>query len=704
LLDALTGVPDQLRAVTDAAAETGDMAQGAIELSEAEMKRVMASKELVAALEVQIDAEQRLLAAQMESEEATRLVEAALEREAALREAGVIAIDSQREQIEGLVNSLQDLIEARAEDARQQAAARDVADLREEVEQQKRLVAVLGQGEQASKAVQREIARENAIREALADTTAEYSEEVRNLINELFDLAEITEEANREAAKLPAVYEAAARGIQDALADGFSNIFEEGIDGFEDMANSVLDIFKDLASNIAAVLVAEALGIPELLQRLQSGQGLTGTQKLVGAAGIGAVLGGAVGGGGAGAQIGGGIGGAAGFAIGGPIGGAVGAAIGGAVGGLFGGNDEAEKAQKDFRRTIDKYIDAMRAPTIGDPAEDLRNTLLDLVAGFEEAFDETIIITQERADRFNRSIGRRFDLPALEDTDTSGSLEDFVRNLELAGSRLKSGSEEAREFARVLEAAQLSLQRLRIEQAKQTADFTADLESREAVLRGDTVGAVTARLVREQEKELEAARELADQGIITQNQLIRLAQVLDNELAAAIMNVGGTVGGVSAVVNDLQGFMDGLKLGATSILSPVQQLIEARRQFEEIRTRAEMGDVTAGQQLPQVAQQLLDISRQVNASGAGFVADFNEVQDAVSTTQAAFSTPEGREQQMIELQTSSVEKLEQIRVQQEESNRIAMESAVDITDHLNSVISTSLQLVEEIKKRGEVTR
>jgi len=219
---------------------------------------------------------------------------------------------------------------------------------------------------------------------------------------------------------------------------------------------------------------------------------------------------------------------------------------------------------------------------------------------------------------------------------------------------------------------------------------------------------VTARLVREQEKELKAAVELAEQGIITQDELSRLAQVLDNELAQAIMGVEGSVSQfakvAAQVVLDLQGFLDGLLLGSNSLLSPIQKLNEARSQFEAVRERAEAGDVDAARQLPQVAQQLLDISRQVNASGEGFVQDFNEVQDAVTGTQATFEGAATAETQMIELQQSSVANLEAIRLEAAEAARIAKEGTIDMTAHLRSVRNTMLTMVEELKRQNEVTR
>jgi len=697
LMFAITDVPPAIRAVNDAAEDTAGTAGGAIELSEAELKLAKASQELVAALEIQIDAEKRLLAAQIEGAQALSMVEAQLEREAALREAAAIAIDSQKDEVEELVNSLQDLFEARAEEARQAEAGRNVEALRQEVEEQKRLVAVLGQGEAASKRVQNEIARENALREALSNTTTEYKEEVTALINELFDLADASEEAGKVASKLTPLYENAARGIQSALAEGFGSVFEDGLTGFQDFAESILDIFTDLASEIAGAMAADALGLDDILSSLQSGEGLnlSGTQQIIVSAGLGAVGGGiiagATGGSTTGGQIGGAIGAGVGTAFGGPIGGFVGGAIGGFVGGLFGKSEE-EKAQEAFSETIDEYIEAMKRPSDQGSAviADLNKLAQDFADVFEiDDFDEIVRVQSGTA---------------VEDLN----VDNFLREMGQVGQAFERNEEKMAAFNQVMELAALTIEKLRKAQLEQTRDFQADLTSRELAAGGDAAGAISARLVREQQKELEAAVELEKQGIITSDELSRLAQVLDQELAQAIMGVEGSVAQFAAqareVVNDLQSFMDGLLLGSNSLLSPIQKLSEARSQFEAIRERAEAGDVDAARQLPQVAQQLLDISRQVNASGEGFVQDFNEVQDAVTGTQAEFEGVADTEQQMIALQQTNVANLEAIRAEAAEAARIAALGTIDITDHLNTVANRMRTMIEEIKRRNEVTR
>jgi len=293
---------------------------------------------------------------------------------------------------------------------------------------------------------------------------------------------------------------------------------------------------------------------------------------------------------------------------------------------------------------------------------------------------------------------------AVEDLN----VDNFLTEMAQVGQAFERNEEKMAAFNQVMELAALTIEKLRKAQLEQTRDFQADLASREAAVGGDEAGAISARLVREQQKELEAAVELEKQGIITSDELSRLAQVLDNELAQAIMGVEGSVAQFAAaareVVNDLQSFMNGLLLSGDSLLSPIQKLNEARSQFEAIRERAEAGDIEAARQLPAVAQQLLDISRSVNASGEGFVQDFNAVQDAVGETQAEFEGTANQEQQMIDLQQSSVANLEAIRAEAAEAARIAALGNIDISDHLNTMTNRMLTMIEELKKSKEVTR
>lgn len=84
--------------------------------------------------------------------------------------------------------------------------------------------------------------------------------------------------------------------------------------------------------------------------------------------------------------------------------------------------------------------------------------------------------------------------------------------------------------------------------------------------------------------------------------------------------------GLQQTVDNLKAFADSLKLDQSlTTLSPVQQLVEARRQYQAVLAAAQGGDQTAAAQLPAVARAFLEASRAVNASGPAYAADFARV-------------------------------------------------------------------------------
>ncbi len=103
-----------------------------------------------------------------------------------------------------------------------------------------------------------------------------------------------------------------------------------------------------------------------------------------------------------------------------------------------------------------------------------------------------------------------------------------------------------------------------------------------------------------------------------------------------------------ATVNALKGFSDSLKLSNLSPLSPVQQLEEARRQYQAALAKAQAGDQAAAAALPDVARQFLEASRAVNASGPQFAADFAQVVAQTDALAAMFDGMRDIQQQQLD--------------------------------------------------------
>jgi len=96
-----------------------------------------------------------------------------------------------------------------------------------------------------------------------------------------------------------------------------------------------------------------------------------------------------------------------------------------------------------------------------------------------------------------------------------------------------------------------------------------------------------------------------------------------------------TISRLKSFSQGIKQFKDSLQLGALSHLTPGQKYVESSKQFEEIYKAAMGGDQNAQSQLQSAAQNFLEASKVYNASGEGYVADFqrvNTVLDQVSSS------------------------------------------------------------------------
>ena len=167
----------------------------------------------------------------------------------------------------------------------------------------------------------------------------------------------------------------------------------------------------------------------------------------------------------------------------------------------------------------------------------------------------------------------------------------------------------------------------------------------------------------------------ADQKASKQNYDDQIAAVKKNEKAQldALDRQISALEAVVATVEKLSDYLVSLKLGALSILSPEQKLAEARNQFELVAAAAAGGNATAAGKLPDAANALLDASRSWNASGSGFVADFNRVQDAVTGLIGA-AGPVDR--QMLEVMKQQRQEIQDSAA----ADILILESARDVAD------------------------
>lgn len=86
-------------------------------------------------------------------------------------------------------------------------------------------------------------------------------------------------QARQSAEVMGQIWDEAIRGIQQAFAKGFSDIFQNGLQGFRGMADAVVNVFRNVAAQIAAAITTRAIGLDKLLADVKSsGAGaITGT-------------------------------------------------------------------------------------------------------------------------------------------------------------------------------------------------------------------------------------------------------------------------------------------------------------------------------------------------------------------------------------------------------------------------------------------
>jgi hypothetical protein len=254
-------------------------------------------------------------------------------------------------------------------------------------------------------------------------------------------------------------------------------------------------------------------------------------------------------------------------------------------------------------------------------------------------------------------------------------------------------ADQMERFARVIDGELVqAMEDARREAQRLTESLTADLVARSFEVTGNTGAAARIRLAQRQTQERRdaagqspeffALMDLVQQGersqlaFETQTQAIqdaandqvaaidRQSQIARDQLFKAEESLRAQEQAVETsrrIVESLTQFGDSLKLGSFSPLSPFARLSEARSQFGALSGLALGGDASAAESLPGAARALLDASRGFNASGGGFVADFQRVQDTVRDVRDRFGTQLTTDERILaELQSQTSKLLDQI--------------------------------------------
>lgn len=209
-------------------------------------------------------------------------------------------------------------------------------------------------------------------------------------------------------------------------------------------------------------------------------------------------------------------------------------------------------------------------------------------------------------------------------------------------------------------------------QADDLAFYFAQIaEMEDAVKRGlsqQTIHLLT--IVQAAEREDRARRQDAERQIAIAEAQLSAAQAQAQALQEQIGIQERAVEETRRVFERLSDFAKGLSLNtALTTLSPIAQLAEARRQYDEQYTKAAAGDRTAATGLPDIAQRYLEASRAVNASGPGYVSDFDRVQHQVSALRDLYGNSLSVEEQTLaELRSQSALLQQQIAALQAQIN------------------------------------
>ena len=109
------------------------------------------------------------------------------------------------------------------------------------------------------------------------------------------------------------------------------------------------------------------------------------------------------------------------------------------------------------------------------------------------------------------------------------------------------------------------------------------------------------------------------------------AQKLVQDQLAATKSL---IDSLDSLEQSLTSYAKNLLIGDLSSLSPEAKYAEAKAAFASITRQAQAGDQAAGSQVQASADAFLRLSKDFNASGGGFVADFNAVLKAIQDTNA----------------------------------------------------------------------
>jgi hypothetical protein len=174
-------------------------------------------------------------------------------------------------------------------------------------------------------------------------------------------------------------------------------------------------------------------------------------------------------------------------------------------------------------------------------------------------------------------------------------------------------------------------------------DLQQSLEIQQAI--ADGLDEISIALLKDAQNAERAQREREKQTEILQNQLSTAQQTAD---------------ALQQIYDSLDQFSKSLDVGQYSPLSPRQQLDSSRGSLNALYQAALGGDQAAAGQFSGAAQSFLDASRKYNASGAGYVLDFNSVKVMTDALKKQFGSSLTDAQKQVSLLQQQLDELKKI--------------------------------------------
>lgn len=512
------------------------------------------------------------------------------------------------------------------------------------------------------------------------------------------------ERINNERAADEAIWEA-RRQKQEAgrreYEEVFSNMIENIQRKFGDMFTAVFgkgkSIFQQLAGEVAAMFASQKIKQAMSAVFMAGGGSGSFSQQIIrdtivkpgiaGIAGFGTGYGvgsmtthqglGALGGAASGAAMG--------FMIAGPAGAAVGA-LAGLAGGIIGSGKAAKEAAEQERQLQQAYaVNVAQIKLTLGIFTPLQAALANSKKQFQELTDNIQKAYAGKAHEEERNkllleaqdLERRRNEQLRQEAEFQSKV--FDENLRVRALRAQNQSEEADALALAIQqeteyneakkngATTAQLAALKTIQLMETQQKQADLEEahkralEDLNLRMEAALGTSQDVLDDMRFRIDQEREYKDAVRAGRDAvyLATLAQTQHAEaVARAITKVQATIAGLTSTINGLQDFQNKLKLDATQ--SAASREAEALRQYNATLGLAKGGNQDAANRLPQVAQQYLDILREIYASGPNFAAGFARVQQDTADVIAVFQA----QKTAAEKQLETLQKiLDEIRVQ-----------------------------------------